>query len=1317
MNPINMRTLSEFNINTYNVNGIGQKKKRQLLFTMLDNIHADITALIDTRLRADKEIRARSETDNYHFHSLLGKDGARGITVLISKKLPFRVTATHKDTVNHNFLMITGELYNKKILICAVYGPNTDDHRFHQLIMDTANNFQVDHRIILGDFNITLNPGIDTHNYTNPERNNPRARETVNQLIEQHNLHDHMREINGNKNLWSWLQWDLSKRARLDYILTSHTTQAYIKGSSFIERNDAISDHRLVRMVIDFDRFSPGKGPYTIPHHLLSKEDFRVRVRSTLREVAFRYYMPDEEHNHLRLVNPTRNFFETATDEEKAQFFAIPWDTLWNLPFKRNAKTIMEEAILASRGTAMQYSFERKTQIEKDIDELRRTLCDIEAADILNLGTLNDINSQIRDKMKLLKTEKYLHKDIEWAKAGERITPTLCNLGKDKAAQRFIPSLIITDANGQQKETSNQTEIDESVAAFWKELYDYHELDLDRSKKIEDFIPQGHQQEKIKPETADKCDLPLSMKELTDALNKTDGKTSPGSDGLGYAFYKVFWREMRTLVLNSMNKSLRSRLLPTSQRLGLISMIPKGTKDRRFLQHWRPICLLNCWYKLLSSALATRLEAALQEVISKDQTGFLRSRFINENNLITHEVLEYSKKHRKRGLLLCIDFSKAFDTLDHQFIKDTLKYLGFGNRFIAFIGATLNEFCASILHAGNMSPQFPLRRGARQGDPLASLLFIACVEILSIRLKGDPLLKHYKLDEVIIKLILYADDLNLFLQYCAESLRQAIKILNEFTKLSGLKVQVTKTQVVLLGDVYTPQHKLCSNLNLRWDQTFKLLGITFNAAANTHSINYEDKIKQIMDEMVHWRTRFLSPIGRKNVVCSLFLSKMTHIATVLPVLPAKDIAKLERDVYDFIWAGFPKLNRPEAKMALEHGGLQTPDIKMQWAGNKIGWNRRLDLNPDTKWAEIIQHKIHRVAPHLNIRNITQWSSASLNMLIKDVDSSIWKEIFRGLKDFILADIKADKHKILTHNAWGMSMLKTAAGRPMRLDQVRDLEAQGILPAKLVCINNGALQTRDVDEVIESLPGIRPNQIRNAINSLDRLLPELNTTDAAPHLNPDAPTLIHAALHRHRKGSSHWTKTLRQNPTVIEKIKTKQRRWITVIGPQTDAFWKQQYLATHKIKFDNKIMLLHLQSIKRTLRTNIFVSKFVPEITSNCTFCNQHRETIEHLLHSCQHTQDFIERVNDELPLWTRNQPLAGPKDTIFLDDRFKDIYERDLLKLMIKDFIWKNRCLHTPENLTIANFKEYSQKLLTIHHQANTIPCLANRDLRAELEI
>ena len=141
-----------------------------------------------------------------------------------------------------------------------------------------------------------------------------------------------------------------------------------------------------------------------------------------------------------------------------------------------------------------------------------------------------------------------------------------------------------------------------------------------------------------------------------------------------------------------------------------------------------------------------------------------------------------------------------------------------------------------------------------------------------------------------------------------------------------------------------------SSYAVTWDQTFKLLGITLNAAADTHNINLEEKIKQIMDEMVHWRTRFLSPIGRKNVVCSLFLSKMTHIATVLPVLPAKDIAKLERDVYDFIWAGFPKMNRPEAKMALEHGGLQTPDIKMQWACNKIGWNRRLDLNPDTKWA-------------------------------------------------------------------------------------------------------------------------------------------------------------------------------------------------------------------------------------------------------------------------------------------------------------------------------------------------------------------------------
>ena len=143
---------------------------------------------------------------------------------------------------------------------------------------------------------------------------------------------------------------------------------------------------------------------------------------------------------------------------------------------------------------------------------------------------------------------------------------------------------------------------------------------------------------------------------------------------------------------------------------------------------------------------------------------FLKDRFISENNLTTAGVIEHASKTQEKGIMLAIDFSKAFDCLDHQFIQNVLLHFGFGRTFVAYIRTMLTGFTASILHAGNISRAFKLGRGARQGDPLASLLFIACVEILSIRLKEDPAIQHYEMDGVKVKLILYADDLNLFMK-------------------------------------------------------------------------------------------------------------------------------------------------------------------------------------------------------------------------------------------------------------------------------------------------------------------------------------------------------------------------------------------------------------------------------------------------------------------------------------------------------------------------------------------------------------------------
>ena len=110
-----------------------------------------------------------------------------------------------------------------------------------------------------------------------------------------------------------------------------------------------------------------------------------------------------------------------------------------------------------------------------------------------------------------------------------------------------------------------------------------------------------------------------------------------------------------------------------------------------------------------------------------------------------------------------------------------------------------------------------------------------------------------------------------------------MRILEDFKGISGLTVQVSKTQAVLLGAVYQEKDRLCSFI--RWDQNFKLLGINFNGgSARISAENYLDKLKDIKDELKHWKTRALTPIGRANVLNGLHLSKLTHIATVIPNL-------------------------------------------------------------------------------------------------------------------------------------------------------------------------------------------------------------------------------------------------------------------------------------------------------------------------------------------------------------------------------------------------------------------------------------------------
>ena len=99
--------------------------------------------------------------------------------------------------------------------------------------------------------------------------------------------------------------------------------------------------------------------------------------------------------------------------------------------------------------------------------------------------------------------------------------------------------------------------------------------------------------------------------------------------------------------------------------------------------------------------------------------------------------MSYTERHHIPGLLVFIDFEKAFDSMSWSFIYKVLKYFGFGEYFIQWIRILNRNFRASVLQSGFLSEQFDIQRGCRQGDPIAPYLFILCAEILAILIKQN----------------------------------------------------------------------------------------------------------------------------------------------------------------------------------------------------------------------------------------------------------------------------------------------------------------------------------------------------------------------------------------------------------------------------------------------------------------------------------------------------------------------------------------------------------------------------------------------------
>lgn len=105
-----------------------------------------------------------------------------------------------------------------------------------------------------------------------------------------------------------------------------------------------------------------------------------------------------------------------------------------------------------------------------------------------------------------------------------------------------------------------------------------------------------------------------------------------------------------------------------SMKPGLITLITKHGKDKKLLDNFKPITLLNTDYKLLSGCIASRMKTSLSQIINETQSGFLSGRSIHNNIRLVLDLIDYSHLFLESGFIEFLDFDKAFDSVEHRFI-------------------------------------------------------------------------------------------------------------------------------------------------------------------------------------------------------------------------------------------------------------------------------------------------------------------------------------------------------------------------------------------------------------------------------------------------------------------------------------------------------------------------------------------------------------------------------------------------------------------------------------------------------------------------
>jgi exonuclease III len=429
---------------------------------------------------------------------------------------------------------------------------------------------------------------------------------------------------------------------------------------------------------------------------------------------------------------------------------------------------------------------------------------------------------------------------------------------KNKSSQNLIYTLTTLEG---EILTDTKDVLEYSAAEFGK-IFEKKETSEEAFQKL-----TTNQMKKLSQQEKEKFNESLTNEEVIKAIRCLKGSSVPGKDGLTARFYHYFIQELSPILTKVLNNFIESNIAQPNFNEGIIIVIPKG--DRTSINHFdqmRPVTLLNSDYKILTHVIANRIKTVLDFLIHPDQKGYVQKRQGSEIVFNTITILKEAMENEESIVLL--DFSKAFDSVQHDFIWRCLSNFNFPMHFINTCKLISKNATSKLYINKNFSGSIRLDSGVRQGDPLAGLLFILSVEILANSIREDQSIEGINVYEEEKKINLYCDDVTLFLKN-GSSFKNSQDKLDIFSSGSGLKTNKKKCKIITKSKNYTTEYGIVSKEN-----PGQLLGFQLNQKELVNPL--EEKIQEMDKVLDKIRDSWSSLLGKRLHIQTYAFSKLYY---------------------------------------------------------------------------------------------------------------------------------------------------------------------------------------------------------------------------------------------------------------------------------------------------------------------------------------------------------------------------------------------------------------------------------------------------------